>query len=116
MPKAKPAKHHLTEFTCPDCVGVLSVERENNGHRDYSCQVGHRFSTRSLLFAKEKEVERVLWAAVALLEHVMHVYDRMERETKPNAKDRRRLEQRINEAKKQKQSLISMIEHTHAWD
>jgi hypothetical protein len=66
--------------------------------------------------AKEKEVERILWAAAALLEHVMHVYDRMERETKPNAKDRRRLLQRISEAKKQRQRLISMIESTHAWD
>ena len=66
--------------------------------------------------AKEKEVERFLWAAAALLEHVMHVYDRMERETTPGVKDRRRLHQRISEAQKQRHMLINMIEGTHAWD
>ena len=108
---------HFTGSTCPDCAGVLTLERETNGHRDYLCQVGHHFSTMSLLFAKEKEVERVLWAAAALLEHVMLVHERMDRETKrSNDKDRRRLQQRINEAKKQKQMLIGMIENTHAWE
>jgi hypothetical protein len=117
MPKAKSSRSPLTAFTCPDCIGVLSLERENKGHRDYRCQVGHRVSTRSLLFAKEKEVERILWAAAALLEHVAHVYARMGQElTRSNSKDRRRLRQRIIEANRQKHMLVSMIENTHAWD
>ncbi|HEX2056072.1 MAG TPA: hypothetical protein VHF07_06245 [Nitrospiraceae bacterium] len=117
MPKAKSSAAPLASFTCPDCIGVLSVEREKNGHRDYRCQVGHRFSTRSLLFAKEKEVERILWAAVALLEHVMRVYARMEQElTRSSGTDRRRLKQRMKEAKTQNHMLVSMIENTHACD
>jgi len=117
MPKRKLSPTPLTGFTCPDCIGVLSVGWENKGHRDYRCQVGHRFSTRSLLFAKEKEVERILWAAAALLEHVTHVYARMEQElVRSNSKDRRLLRQRMNEAKNQKRMLVSMIENTHAWD
>jgi hypothetical protein len=117
MPKTKSHHARLTEFTCPDCVGVLSLEREKNGHRDYRCQVGHHFSTRSLLLAKEKEVERMIWGAAALLGHIMEVYERMDRElTRSNGKDRRRLQRRISEAKKQKRMLVSMIENTHAWD
>ena len=121
-PKGVMSRHtstqaHFTGFTCPDCAGVLSLELENNRHRDYRCQVGHHFSTKSLLFAKEKEVERILWAAAALLEHVMQVYERMEHETKQlNGKDRRRLQQRIAEAKKQKHLLVRIVESTHAWE
>lgn len=91
--------------------------REDNRHRDYRCQVGHHFSTRSLLVAKEKEVERVLWAAAALLEHITLVYSRMIEEIKGDeAKHKRRLQQRIREARQQKAMLTRMIERTHAWE
>jgi two-component system chemotaxis response regulator CheB len=117
MAKLKEAKLEPTEFSCPDCIGVLKVVRENNEHRDYRCQVGHHFSTRSLLIAKEKEVKRVLWASAALLEHIMLVYGRMIEETNGGeAKHKRRLQRRIREARQQKATLTRMIEHTHAWE
>ncbi|WP_447598186.1 hypothetical protein [Nitrospira sp. Nam80] len=117
MAKSRQAKSAPTELSCPDCIGVLKVVRENNGHRDYRCQVGHHFSTRSLLIAKEKEVERVLWASAALLEHIMLVYARMIEEIKGGkANHKRRLHQRIREARQQKATLTRMIERTHAWE
>ena len=117
MAKLKQAKSPPTEFSCPDCVGVLKLVGENNRHRDYRCQVGHHFSTRSLLVAKEKEVERILWAAAALLEHIMLVYGRMIEEIKVDeAKTKRRLQQRIREARQQQAMLMRMIERTHAWE
>ena len=116
MAKPKQAKCTPTEFSCPDCIGVLSLVRDNR-HRDYRCQVGHHFSTRSLLIAKEKEVERVLWAAAALLEHITLVYSRMIEEIKGDeAKHKRRLQQRIREARQQKAMLTRMIEQTHVWE
>jgi two-component system chemotaxis response regulator CheB len=117
MAKLKQANFSLAEFSCPDCVGVLKVVREDNHHRDYRCQVGHHFSTRTLLLAKEKEVERVLWASAALLEHIMLVYARMIEEIKGGeAKHKRQLQQRIREARQQKATLTRMIERTHAWE
>jgi two-component system, chemotaxis family, protein-glutamate methylesterase/glutaminase len=117
MPRVKRTQHPPTEFTCPDCAGVLKLERDGSHHRDYRCQVGHHFSTRSLLIAKEKEVERVLWSAAALLEHVVLVYGRLMEEVKGlDQKERRRLEQRIREARRQQAVVTGLIENTHAWE
>jgi hypothetical protein len=58
-------------ITCPGCAGVLSLVHESaTEHTHYTCQVGHRFTLPSLLAAKEEEVEKTLWAAMAFLEHV----------------------------------------------
>jgi two-component system chemotaxis response regulator CheB len=116
MSKPKLSKSTVTEFSCPDCIGVLKVHREDNRHRDYRCQVGHHFSTRTLLIAKEKEVERVLWSAAALLEHVALVYQRLIEEdvAGSDVRDRRRFQRRIREARQQKVLLTRIIEHTHA--
>jgi two-component system chemotaxis response regulator CheB len=106
-----------TPFSCPDCVGVLKLERDGSRHRDYRCQVGHRFSTKSLLISKEKEVERALWSAAALLEHVMLVYERLMAEVRGgDSKERRRLQRRIQEARRQKAVVIGLIENTHVSD
>jgi two-component system, chemotaxis family, protein-glutamate methylesterase/glutaminase len=114
MPRVKPSRHPPTEFSCPDCAGVLKLERDGPRHRDYQCQVGHHFSTKSLLIAKEKEVERALWSAAALLQHIELVYGRLMEEVKGvESKERRRLEQRIREARRQKAVVIGLIENTH---
>ena len=114
MAKVKPNQRQPTEFTCPDCAGVLKLERDGSRHRDYRCQVGHHFSTRSLLIAKEKEVERTLWSAAALLEHVALVYDRLIEEVQEvDSKERRRLQQRVREARRQQAVVIGLIENTH---
>ena len=117
MAGAKRNQRPPTDFSCPDCAGVLKLERDGPRHRDYRCHVGHRFSTKSLLIAKEKEVERVLWSAAALLEHVMLVYERLIGEVKEvDPKERRRLQQRIQEARRQKAIIIGLIENTHVWE
>jgi two-component system chemotaxis response regulator CheB len=116
MPNSKRLPRRPTDFSCPDCAGVLKLEGEGSHHREYQCQVGHRFSTRSLLIAKEKEAERALWSAAALLEHIVLVYGRLIEEGKDlKSQDRRSLEQRLREARRQQQAVISLIENTHAW-
>ena len=58
----------LVPLSCPDCFGVLRFEREGaHGHLLYRCQVDHRYSISSLLYAKEAQVERTLWSASLLL-------------------------------------------------
>jgi two-component system chemotaxis response regulator CheB len=107
----------LTEFSCPDCAGMLKVVPSGQKHLEYQCQVGHRYSTRSLLQSKEREVERALWSAAALLQHTILVYERMVEEMEyPDAKLKTRWRQRIREAKRQKVMLTRMIENTHAWE
>ena len=103
-------------ISCPDCSGVLSLENPGQPHPDYACQVGHRYSTRSLLVAKEKELERTLWSAAALLDHIQEVYGRMLREEANLPKNQRApLKKRMQEARGQRQVLIDLIEGTHVW-
>jgi hypothetical protein len=58
-------------MVCPDCGGILSVQVQ--GEADYllfTCQVGHSFSTTTLLTEKEQHLEEVLWSGVYLLEEL----------------------------------------------
>jgi hypothetical protein len=57
----------LINATCPDCRGPLSEVIEN-GVREYRCLVEHRYSDLGLLHAHSEAQERVLWAAVLVLE------------------------------------------------
>lgn len=59
---------YVVPLSCPDCSGVLSVDGEGvRGHRLYVCQIGHRYSTQSLLNSKETQLEQILWSATVLL-------------------------------------------------
>ncbi len=57
-------------ISCPDCAGVLSVVVRGARYEDYICQVGHAYAPADLLTAKEQQVERALWSALVLLQHV----------------------------------------------
>jgi hypothetical protein len=60
-----------TGLVCPDCGGVLRVEREGRqGYLNVVCRIGHRFDLTELLQAKEGRREWLLWAAFQALEEV----------------------------------------------
>lgn len=100
-------------FSCPDCVGVLSVERGHGRRRTFVCQVGHRFSTHSLLLAKERELEKALWTAAVLLRHTAMVYDQLFDEQQWTRETQRTLRRRVREATQQFHTLVHMVEQTH---
>lgn len=110
---ARSHKQIEADFSCPDCIGVLRVESATSRRRCYVCQVGHRFSTHSLLLAKEKELERVLWAAAVLLLHTATVHEQLLSEQSWPAKERRALRRRVREATQQFHTLVQMVERTH---
>lgn len=51
-------------YTCPDCNGPLMTLGESN----YRCQVGHAWTSDSLLKARDEEVESALWIALRSLQ------------------------------------------------
>jgi two-component system chemotaxis response regulator CheB len=59
-----PNRGQLTEFTCPECGGVL---REMSDRVTYGCHVGHAFSQESLLAHAHQTVEGALWRAIRVL-------------------------------------------------
>jgi two-component system chemotaxis response regulator CheB len=65
------AGERLTRLSCPDCCGVLAVRVEGaHGHVLFVCRIGHRYSIRDVLAAKEERLEERLWAALQALQEM----------------------------------------------
>ena len=114
MPTPSPEAEPVL-ITCPGCAGVLSLVHEpGTKHTHFTCQVGHTFTLSSLLTAKEEELERSLWAAMAFLEHVEMIGRRYlcESEQSGLAVHRDGLETRIRQAGEQRRLLRQLIENT----
>jgi two-component system, chemotaxis family, protein-glutamate methylesterase/glutaminase len=113
---SKPAPNaEPVPITCPGCAGVLSLLHEpGTMHTHYTCQVGHTFTLPSLLAAKEEELEKTLWAAMAFLEHVELITQRFiaESETSGLPIDRKAMEARIRQTADQRRQLRKLIEES----
>jgi len=106
-------KQDLVPLSCPDCGGVLHVENEGqHSFRLFVCQIDHRYSTRSLLHAKETKLERTLWSAHVLLKQMLIAYEHALGEMPSTEGETVR--RRINEVRKQCLAIRTMIEATHA--
>ena len=108
-------RSETTEIGCPACAGVLTCIREGEReHLRYACTVGHQFSARTLMEAKENQLETVLWSAVSLLAHVEMIgralLDEVAREDIPMRKER--FEARIRQAHTHREILRDLIEQT----
>ena len=99
-------------LSCPDCSGALNMKYEGpRSHGLYVCQVGHRYSTRSLLHAKEKQLEEILWSAIVQMKHVQLVYESLAREMpRLTGTERKQAQRRIEELRKQRAALRAQIE------
>jgi two-component system chemotaxis response regulator CheB len=54
-------------YTCPDCHGSMDRIEEGSIQR-FRCHTGHAFSMNALSFEPPRQIERSLWATLALLE------------------------------------------------
>src|SRR5262245_18665494 len=103
----------VTLIGCPGCAGVLSLVDE--GRQDYAryvCSIGHAYSLRTLLEAKEKQVEDGLWAVLSVLEQLGMVYGRMlEQVAQGDGRfDGGPIERRLRQVQHNMQRLREMIE------
>lgn len=53
----------LTQYTCPECHGVLSAIKEGDRVR-FRCHTGHAFSADTLLLSVTESIEQTLWSAI----------------------------------------------------
>jgi two-component system chemotaxis response regulator CheB len=56
-----------SDFSCPDCGGVLREVRDGKMLR-FRCRVGHALSGQTLLAAQASKVEEALWTALRAIE------------------------------------------------
>jgi hypothetical protein len=96
----------------------LRFERQGqHGYLQYRCQVEHRYSIGSLLEAKETHLERILWSAALSLTQLSYAYEDLLSELKKaKGTDRGRVQRRMNQLRKQCQTIRAMIEAEHAVD
>lgn len=58
----------LTEFTCPDCHGALTLLKGGNTVPRYRCHTGHSFTVSALLDGITENNETNLWQAMRSME------------------------------------------------
>ena len=69
---------HVTGITCPECSGVLEVQREGHGNLRFICRVGHTMSVDELLAGKEEKIETDMWATVRAMEELVALLEDLE--------------------------------------
>jgi two-component system chemotaxis response regulator CheB len=62
---------------CPDCGGALWEIEEGRKVVRYRCHVGHNYSAKGLLAAKDAELESAMWSAVRSLEEAAELRRRL---------------------------------------
>lgn len=77
-----------SEFSCPDCGGVLS-HVDSEGVHEYRCRVGHRYSEESLVQAQSDALETAVWAAIRALEEQASLARYMEERASARGDERR---------------------------
>jgi two-component system chemotaxis response regulator CheB len=60
----------LSQFTCPECRGVLTMLKEGNLVR-FRCHTGHAFSSSTLLHETTETIEQKLWDGVRALDETV---------------------------------------------
>jgi two-component system chemotaxis response regulator CheB len=74
-------------FTCPECQGPLWELRDGELLR-FRCQVGHAFSSESMLNAQQDVVEKALWVALGAIQSRVALWGRIsERMQGPHLKE-----------------------------
>jgi two-component system chemotaxis response regulator CheB len=87
---------------CPECGGVLS-EDPVAGVPQWSCKVGHRYSSETLADAQAEGVEAAMWVAVRALEDRQELLNRMAAQfrARGNTRSARAFGARADEAERQ---------------
>lgn len=68
---------HLTRQACPECGGVMKLEKMGGTH-EYVCHVGHRLGLQSMISDKTDVVERSMWTALAQSEELIELLEQAE--------------------------------------
>lgn len=110
-PHLGPDTDAATGLACPDCNGVLAVRSEGHaGHLNFQCRIGHAFSLRDLLAAKEDVIESRLWTAVVAFEELIALLADLERRAEPGSREPAPYAARIRQAEAHVKLLRQVLE------
>jgi two-component system chemotaxis response regulator CheB len=66
----------LSQYTCPECHGVLTALREGDRIR-FRCHTGHAFSADSLLSGISENIEESLWSTIRSIQESTFLLNHM---------------------------------------
>ena len=99
-----------SEFTCPECHGVLMQLKEGDGIR-FRCHTGHAYSVQTLLAAIHDGVEDALWASVRAMHEGERLMQQMAEHLRstPHAGAPADLHERVRELRRRSDILREML-------
>ena len=108
----------LTGVTCPECAGVIEVQRESHGSLRFICRVEHTMSVDELLAGKEERIEANLWASVRELEELGGLLADLDAYSRSHGRHQTGgpHDERIAQAREHVQRLRQLIEETRPVD
>jgi two-component system chemotaxis response regulator CheB len=80
-------KQQLTDLGCPDCRGVLAVELLDRSMRFFRCSIGHAYDEKSLVAAKEAQLETSLWTAVEVYDELRLLHEELGRAARHDGRE-----------------------------
>jgi len=86
-----------SNFTCPDCGGVLRSVEDGVQPTHFRCQVGHAWGEESLRAAKEEQLEAALWTALRSLAESAKLFRHLAAHSSGNPQREQRYRERASE-------------------
>jgi two-component system chemotaxis response regulator CheB len=104
-------------FSCPECHGTL-WEMQDGTHLRFRCQVGHAYTSDSMLADQSEAVERALWAALRSLEERGELTRRLANRAREQNQTRAatRFEEAAHEAERHSAVVKQVLEGNHFRD
>jgi two-component system chemotaxis response regulator CheB len=106
-PEHEGGEVQVTELSCPECQGVLSVHPPGE-LPEFGCTIGHRYSVQTLREALTNADENALWAAVRALEQSAIFARQYAKELWPD------MEREGQRKKEQADAIRRLLERAHA--
>lgn len=95
---------------CPECGGVMKLHRLGR-LKEYTCHVGHRFSSKTMIAEKTEVVERAIWTALSQSEELSSL---LEQAADADGEASTEIEQELARRRNEQEVLRSLIERTKA--
>ena len=100
-------------ISCPDCAGVVQIERGPGDHEIFVCTVGHTFSLHDLYQAQEERLEQAQWSVIVLMKHLQTLIQLMlDTERGAESYVDSELSRRVDQIIRQSERMKEMIEQT----
>jgi two-component system chemotaxis response regulator CheB len=107
---SEPIVSELSGQACPECGGVMKIVHYGS-LIEYTCHVGHRLGTKTMISQKSEVIERSLWNAVCQTEELL---DLLQRQKPQDSAARADLSAEISQRRQEAATLRALLQQKGA--